>query len=89
MNPYIYDSYIIEVEKYYIKPLKQLRLIRPDLDRHKLHTEEEYRKEFLRSTNNDIMEGILKLQKERIQSNVVQSAYVILGLGNLKVDEEF
>ena len=35
------------------------------------------------------LESMLRIHKERIQSNVIQMAYVILGLGNLIIDEEF
>jgi len=43
----------------------------------------------VKKSRNNPLDAMLKIHKERIQSNVIQMAYVILGLGNLIIDEEF
>ena len=95
VNPYIYDSYVVEVEKFYMKPLKDIEETfknHADFNLGRFTKDEKYRKSLLndvKKSKNNALDSMLKIHKERIQSNVIQMAYVILGLGNLIIDEEF
>jgi hypothetical protein len=61
----------------------------PDVNINLLMSSDKARKSHSQQYKNGTIDNIIKIHKERIQSNVIQMAYVVLGLGNLIIDEEF